>query len=85
MAAAPRFKVFSATGEYLAATKRPEEAAAVVAFLGDGAEIRDGHAKTNCVWREGSESQSASESVDFVAELVWARVGGEALLKRNAR
>jgi hypothetical protein len=56
MAGTPRFKVFDAAGEYLAATKRPEEAAAVVAFLGHGAEIRDGHAKKDCVWREGSST-----------------------------
>lgn len=39
MAATPRFKIFDADGEYQAATKRPEEAAAVVALLGEGATI----------------------------------------------
>jgi hypothetical protein len=74
MAGSPRFKIFSATGEYLAATKRPEEAAVLVAFLGHGAEVRDGHAVKHCVWREGSEALPASESVDFVASTIWARV-----------
>lgn len=36
MAGAPRFKVFDKYGEYLAACKRPEEAAAIVALLGNG-------------------------------------------------
>lgn len=64
MASAPRYKIFNPEGEYVAACKYPEEAAALMTFLGDGAEIRDGHTKV--VWTEGSELQPAAESYDFV-------------------
>jgi hypothetical protein len=65
MASAPRFKVYDAQGNYQAACKEPEAAGVLVSFYGDGATIRDGHARV--VWREGSEDQPASESYDHVA------------------
>lgn len=70
MAATPRFKIYSADNEYLAACKRPEEAACLVAFLGNGSTIRDGHNAKSTVWHEGHESQSAAESYDHVAECI---------------
>ena len=73
MAATPRFKVFDSEGVYQAACKRPEEAAAVVALLGQGATIRDGHTKKDIVWHEGAEDQTAGESYDFVASKVYER------------
>ncbi len=73
MASTPRFKIFDRDGEYQAATKRPEEAAAVVSLLGEGATIRNGHANNRTVWREGSEAQPAGESYDFVAKTVYER------------
>lgn len=79
MAGAPRFKVYSADGEYLAATKRPEEAAAVVAMLGVGATIRSGHAKKDIVWHEGRECQGAGDSFDHVAVVVYERLGEQCL------
>lgn len=73
MAGTPRYKIYSADGEYLAACKRAEEAAAVVAFLGTGATIRDGH-KT-ILWTEGTDG-IAAESYDFVADRVYSRCRG---------
>lgn len=74
MAASPKFKVFDKHGEYLASCKRPEEAAVLMAFLGEGATIRDGHMVKDVVWREGAEEQSAAVSYDYVAEIVEERV-----------
>lgn len=68
MAASPRWKVYDAGGEYQAACKRPEEAAAVVSFLGNGATIRDGHKRI--VWIEGPDNR-AHESYDAVAEAAY--------------
>ena len=67
------YKVFDRDGVYLAATRRPEEAAVLVAVLGRGSEIRTGHRKADAVWREGFEPQSASESYDFVAQAILER------------
>lgn len=60
-------KVYDACGNYLASCVEPEGAAALVALSGEGATIRNGHAKKNAVWVEGSEAQTAAESYDFVA------------------
>ena len=71
MAASPDFKVYH-RNEYRAACKYVEDAAALVAVLGDGAQIRYGHRFP--MWTEGAETQSAGESYDHVAEVVHARV-----------
>lgn len=75
MAASPRWKVYSADGEYRAACKYPEDAASLVSFLGDGATLRDGHRVRDVVWREGAEDQPAGESFDHVAAVATARRG----------
>jgi hypothetical protein len=49
------------------------DAAAFVAFLGHGAEVRLGRSKTRVLWREGRELQSAAESYDAAAELMLRR------------
>jgi len=67
MGASPRWKVYTAEGEYRAACKFPEDAGAIVAILPNGATIRDGHGKQWTVWTEGRDGQ-AGESYDFVAE-----------------
>lgn len=72
MAGAPRFKVYSRDGEYVAATKRPEEAGAVVSMLGNGATIRDGHSPKRIVWTEGVDGHDGA-SYDVIAETVYAR------------
>lgn len=72
MAASPSWKVYNAAKEYRAACKAIEEAAVLVAFLGDGATIRCEHSLV--VWTEGAEDQSAGESYDHVAEVASRRL-----------
>ena len=72
MAASPQFKVYDDRGEYRAAFKYLEDAASLVALLAEGTTIRYGHRKV--LWTEGSESQSAAESYDYVAELAHKRL-----------
>lgn len=83
MAAAPQLKVFAPTGEYVASCKYAEDAAAIVAVYGDGAEIRIGHKKANVVWREGSEDQPAGESFDLVTMTICERAASIAGNKPN--
>jgi hypothetical protein len=73
MAGTPRFKIYTPDGEYVAACKYAEESACLVAMMGDGATIRDGHSKKDIVWTEGREEQSAAESYDHVAAAIAAR------------
>lgn len=71
MAASPRLKIYNPEGEYVASCKYAEDAAALIAFLGDGAMIKASHRAE--VWVEGKESQPASDSYAFVADTVHAR------------
>jgi hypothetical protein len=82
MAASPGFKIYNREGVYLASTKFTEEAAVLMAFLGDGATIRTGHAKADIVWTEGEDGE-AGESYDAVGELVEKRREAR-LVKRGA-
>lgn len=66
----PVWKVYR-DHEYRAAVKYPEDAAALVAALGDGTVLRHGHGRI--VWREGSEEFPAGESYDRFADVVTAR------------
>ena len=50
MAASPRWKIFDSEGQYQASAKDAFLAAMIVAFLGDGATIRDGHTLKSIVW-----------------------------------
>lgn len=84
MASAPRFKIYNMVKEYIGCMKYAEDAAAVVGLYGNGATIRDGHRVKDIVWTEGKEEQRASESVDFVAEVVYRRII-ENELKRSQR
>jgi hypothetical protein len=81
MASSPGLKIFNAEGQYIAACKAGEDAACLVAFNGAGSTIRHGHAKSSIVWTEGSETQSAAESYDFVVTTICARI--KALFERN--
>lgn len=72
MAATPRYKIYNADGEYVAACKYIEESAMLVGLLGDGTTIRDGHEKKYIVWHEGKQDQSAAESYDYVAQVAEA-------------
>lgn len=75
MAATPEYKVYTqrsyVRGEYVAACKYLEDAAALVAFLGAESEIRWGHSVK--LWREGHEDQPASESYDHVRNVCLER------------
>lgn len=66
-------KIYTQSGGYVASCNDYAAAAALMAFYGDGAEIRNGHAKKNVVWREGSEDQPAGESYDYVASVLQKR------------
>ena len=77
MAGSPRFKIYPAHHGYEASAKHAEVAAMIAACLGEGSTVRDGHAKRNIVWREGSEAFSASESYDGAAEVMHHRMNGE--------
>jgi hypothetical protein len=72
MGAAPRWKVYSGTGDLRACCKNLEEAAAVVGLLGEGATIRDGHLKRRTVWTEGNDGYAA-DSYDHVVIIASAR------------
>lgn len=75
MAASPRWKVYSAEGEYVSACRYVEDAAAVVALYGCVATIRDGHREV--VWTEGDDKDGcAADSYDHVADVVRTRVPG---------
>ena len=73
MAGSPRFKVYTADGEYVASCKHIELAASGVSLLGKGATIRDGHAAKYTVWREGVDGW-AGDSYDTVAAHVFGEV-----------
>jgi hypothetical protein len=72
VAATPKFKVFNALGQYVAACKWLEDAAMLVGFYGVGATIRWGHRIV--IWREGEEATAAYESYDTVAEVCLERI-----------
>ena len=67
-------KIYSSDGLYRASCVHTDDAAILCAVLGDGTTARNGHAKRHIIWTEGVESQSAAESYDFAAALMWERV-----------
>lgn len=71
MAASPRWKIFDSDGEYQASVKDVALAAMIVTFLGNGAQIRDGH--KHIVWTEGQEDQPAGENYDYTEIVIYAR------------
>jgi hypothetical protein len=71
MAGSPDWKIYVGK-EYRACCKYAEDAAALVAFLGNGTTVRWGHSWI--VWREGLEAQPAGESYDGTAAIMWQRV-----------
>lgn len=84
MAASPKFKVYKGT-DYRAALKHVEDAAILVAVLGKGSTIRIGHAARDIMWYEGGESQSAAESYDHVAKVVYDRLSARRAKREAAR
>ena len=87
MASSPRFKVYAmmygdTKPEYIGSVKYLTHAAMLVAGLGDGATIRDGH--TTIIWTEGAEDFPAFESYDGLADIALQRIR-EARMKRLRR
>lgn len=74
MASTPKFKAFDPEGEYVACFKHLEDAAAFVAFRGNGSCIREGHDKRFTLWTEGSEAFPAGESYDRAALVMHERL-----------
>lgn len=74
MAASPRFKIFNPQGGYIASCVHLEDAAALAALYGDGAQVRDGHQKQYTLWTEGAEQISAGESYDMAAAIMQSRI-----------
>lgn len=72
MAAAPKYKIYTPAHGYIAACKFAEDAAALVAIQGDGAEIRDIDHRT-VLFKQGTDGD-AGESYDAVAEIVRERL-----------
>ena len=68
MASTPKFKIYTASGEYVAATKYAEDAAVLIAVQGNGATVRLNHRRK--LWTEGTESLSAAESYDYAASVI---------------
>jgi hypothetical protein len=68
----PVWKIYTASGEYIAACKHSEDAAAVVSLHGQGATVRHNHG--HVVWREGAEEFSAGDSYDLASNLMLDRI-----------
>ena len=83
MASAPHLKVFNPSGEYIAACKFYEDAAALAALNGNGSSVRLGHSKKDTLWMEGSERISAAESYDEAAQIMRERK--DEICDRNLR
>jgi predicted secreted protein len=69
----PQFKVYRASGEYVASCKYASDAGWMAAISGDGATVRYGHAKKDTLWTEGAEVTTAGKSFDHVAEIILDR------------
>lgn len=65
MAGSPQWKVYDPQGKYQAACKEAEAAAALMAFYGNGAKVKQDHGFT--VWTEGVDGE-AGESFDDAAQ-----------------
>jgi hypothetical protein len=70
-----KFHVFNSESEPIGVFVHAEDAAAMVAVLGEGACITD--PGCGILWSEGSEAFSAGESYDGVAEVVHKRAARE--------
>lgn len=72
MSGTPQWKVYryGKNGEYVAATKYAEDAAALVALMTDGV-VKYDHKFV--VWTEGAETISAAESYDQAAAIMLKR------------
>jgi len=67
-----RWVIYDETGTGRAAASSAEDAAMIVAMLGEGSTVR---VARRIVWREGSETISAGESYDDAAYIMRDRAG----------
>ena len=81
MSGTPQLKVFR-NGEYVAACKHAEDAAAIVAL--SGGEIRLGHSTKDRLYVNGDEGVRAEDSIDAVAEIIHRRLDHAARLRAHA-
>lgn len=65
------WSLYTPKGERVALVKHAEDAAALVAVLGNGYTIRSG--RSVVLWVEGEEEISAADSYDVVADTVMRR------------
>lgn len=71
-----RYQIFRKGGEEMARTKYAEDAAAMVAHLGEGTTVKVGG---SVVWVEGNEKVHAWESYDEAAAVMDRRANGPAV------
>ena len=76
MAGSPQFKVYSSANEYVGSIKYLEDAAAFVSIQGEGATVRNGHAKKHSLWTEGVDG-NAGESYDEAAVTMRAVINAQ--------
>lgn len=69
------FFICNHVGRFMGATVHAEDAAAMVALLGEGATVRCN--VDSILWTEGSERELASESYDGAAEIMLERMGSK--------
>jgi hypothetical protein len=68
MSGSPKYKIYSASREYVASCKYLEDCAALAALRGDGTKVLLGH--STVLWIEGMEEIPAGESYDRAAEIM---------------
>lgn len=73
MSGTPKFKIFR-NGEYVAACRYAEDAAAAVAAFGDVVKYEG-----RIIWRTISEQSEFTESYDAAADLMLGRIRGRAV------
>jgi hypothetical protein len=74
VAATPSLEIFSAEGEYVASVKYFDDAACLISFYGDGAQVRSGHGKKEILWTEGSESFPAGDNYNGAVDIMASRL-----------
>ena len=80
MPGSPKFKVYR-TGEYIAACKYAEDAAALVAAAPTGCLVKYEHKLV--VWTEGAERIEAADSFDEAGAIMRERIAGAAFAARE--
>jgi len=73
MAGSPQFKVYRA-GEYVAACKYPEDAAAIAGMGGEKVQVRYGHSAKAVLYDHTADNEMAGDSWDGTAMLMLDRL-----------